>query len=143
MLKIDNNICYDPVTIADHVNSCFVNIGNKLVEGLPKLPDVYSAYTENCKRFYSSKGLNPSTYSLKEVDRSFVLNQLLSLKRSKSTGLDNIGPRFLRDGAEALADVITYIINLSICNKAKVLPLHKKNSKLEVGNYRPVSVLKY
>ena len=57
--------------------------------------------------------------------------------------------RFLKDGAEALADKITYLINLSLrtkvvpdCTKrAKVIPLYKKKSKLEVGNYRPVSVL--
>ena len=74
---------------------------------------------------------------------------MLAFKPNKSTGLDDIGPRFLHDGAEALADVVTYIINLSISSKivpectkrAKVIPLYKKNNKLEVGNYRPVSIL--
>ena len=44
---------------------------------------------------------------------------------------------------------ITYIINTSLrsgcvpmCMKlAKVIPLHKKKSTLEAGNYRPVSIL--
>ena len=44
---------------------------------------------------------------------------------------------------------ITYIVNLSISTAkvpndvkvARVKPLHKKNSTLEAGNYRPVSIL--
>ena len=71
------------------------------------------------------------------------------MKGSKSTGLDNIGPRFLKDGASKLAYIITHLVNNSIRNKevpnctkkAKVTPLFKKNSKVAVGNYRPVSVL--
>ena len=71
-----------------------------------------------------------------------------ALKPPKSNGLDGIGPRFLKDGADALADVVTYLVNMSItsnivpaCTKhAKVIPMYKKKSKLDVGNYRSVSV---
>lgn len=38
---------------------------------------------------------------LQEVDEEFVLCDFKALKSTKSTGLDNIGPRFLNDGAEA------------------------------------------
>lgn len=55
----------------------------------------------------------------------------------------------MKDGAPRLASVITHIINLSIVNKsvpddlklAKIIPIYKKKSRLEVGNYRPVSIL--
>ena len=67
----------------------------------------------------------------------------------KSTGLDGIPAKFLKDGAEILKLPITWIINLSISENtvpdgikvARVKPLFKKNSNLEVGNYRPVSIL--
>ena len=68
------------------------------------------------------------------MDRTFVLGQLNGMNDNKSTGLDNIGPMFLKDGAEALVDVVTYLVNLSITKKvvpdctkkAKVIPLYKK-----------------
>ena len=86
---------------------------------------------------------------LSEVSQSCVLKELKGLNPNKSTGLDNIGPRFLADGAIPLCKIITFLINLSICTKtvpectkvAKVKPLYKKGSNLEVGNYRPVSIL--
>ena len=48
-----------------------------------------------------------------------------------------------------MADVVTYLVKMSITSKvvpactkhAKVIPMYKKKSKLDVGNYRPVSVL--
>ena len=67
----------------------------------------------------------------------------MKLNIHKSTGWDNIGPRFLSDGADALTNIITHLVNLSISNKivpdctkvAKVTPIHKKDLKLDVGNY--------
>ena len=61
----------------------------------------------------------------------------------------DIPARFIRDGASILKIPITFIVNLSITSNtvpyemkvAKVKPLYKKNSTLEAGNYRPVSVL--
>ena len=48
-----------------------------------------------------------------------------------------------------ISPIVTHIVNLSITSGnvpddfkiAKVTPLYKKNDKLDVGNYRPVSVL--
>ena len=113
------------------------------------MSDIFSAFSVNCKSLYRSMGLTPGLHQLQEVDRSFVLKELKSMKGNKSTGLENIGPRFLKDGAYVLADGVTYLVNLSILSKcvpdttkrSKVIPLFKKNSKLQVGNYMPVSVL--
>ena len=66
---------------------------------------------------------------------------------SKAPGMDEISPRFLKDGAEVLAKPICDIINLSIklstfpdkCKIAKLTPLFKKGSKTDLKNYRPVS----
>ena len=94
-------------------------------------------------------GVNPGAYTLKEVTPDFINKNLKKLNPNKSTGLDNIGPKFLLDGADVLTKLITHLVNLSIksktvplCTKsAKVTPIYKKNSKLEVGNYRPISIL--
>ncbi len=62
--------------------------------------------------------------------------------------LDGIPARFLKDGCSVLNRPIAHIVNLSITSVvpdafkcARVKPLFKKCSRLEVGNYRPVSIL--
>lgn len=58
-------------------------------------------------------------------------------------------PEFLKDAAPYLKIHITFLINSSIVNNdvpydlksAKVKRLFKKNSRLDVSNYRPVSIL--
>lgn len=149
VLNVNDSVCHDPVTIAEHINNFFINVGYNLVSKLPNLPDLYSAFTEHCSTFYRNLGISPGTYSIQNVDRNFILKELQKLKPNKSTGLDDISPRFLRDGAHILSDVIMHLVNLSISSKtvpnctkkAKVVPLYKKGSRLDVGNYRPVSIL--
>ena len=109
----------------------------------------YSAFSDNCIYFYGNRGIIPGMFRLQGVSRAFIVDQLKALTPPKSTGLDGIGTRFLKDGADALADVVISLVNLSItlkivpaCTKhAKVIPMYKKKGKLDVGNYRPVSVL--
>ena len=73
----------------------------------------------------------------------------MNVNPTKSTGLDDIPARFIKDGAIVLTTPITHIVNLSITSgvvpndmkMARIKPLYKKNSPLDVGNYRPVSIL--
>ena len=101
------------------------------------------------KAFYEGKNKEKKVFSLKTVSEQFVHKEILNLNPAKSTGLDDIPARFIRDGAPILKIPITFIVNLSITSGtvpddmkvARVKPLYKKNSPLEVGNYRPVSIL--
>ena len=78
-----------------------------------------------------------------------MLKELRQLNPCKSTGLDEIPARFLKEGADFLKIPITFLVNMSISENcvpdavktARVKPLYKKNSNLDVGNYRPVSIL--
>ena len=149
VLKIDNEICFDPVTVAEHINDFFINVAHRLTADLPPMSDIHSAFSTKCKSFYSKLKIQPGTVNLEEIDQDFVNKELKKLVPTKGVGLDEISPRFLRDGADSLTNIVTFLINFSIRTKivpdcikvAKVTPLHKKNSKLDVGNYRPVSVL--
>ena len=101
------------------------------------------------KEFYRQRNTESNVFKLRTVSESFVLREILNLNPTKSTGLDEMPARFIRDGASMLKIPITYIVNLSISTAtvpddmkvARVKPLHKKNSTLEAGNYRPVSIL--
>ena len=68
---------------------------------------------------------------------------------NKATGKDGISVKILKIAKPIVSKPITMLINKTIENasfpnklkEAQIVPLHKKNSQLEVGNYRPVSIL--
>ena len=93
---------------------------------------------------YLYNRLNESSelFDLQQVTVEHVTEILSGLNSSKATGLDNIPAWFVKDGSKCIAYPLAHIFNLSLNLKsARVTPLHKKNSKTEAGNYRPVSVL--
>ena len=124
----------------------FTNVASVLVSKLPAASNIFSVENNIFKSFYNQKN---AEFVLKKVSEDFVYKELLKLNPSKSTGLDEIPARFIRDGASVLKIPITYIVNLSLSSGqvpddmkvARVKPLYKKNSSLEAGNYRPVSIL--
>ena len=90
-----------------------------------------------------------STWDLQRVEQKTVQRILHSLKVNKAAGLDKIPARLLKDAEMELAPSITYLVNKSISDGivpdlwkvARVTPLHKSDDKLQVENYRPISVL--
>ena len=66
----------------------------------------------------------------------------------EAPALDNLSGKFLKDGAAVLAKLVSQIFNLSIkysifpldCNKVKLKPLFKIDSKTAPKNYRPTSL---
>ena len=113
------------------------------------MPNIFNVSSQIFKNFYANKGITPKSFNISEVSEEFVYKELCKLDPRKSTGIDGIKPIFLKDGADVIKSAVTHVINLSIKNQvvpenlkyAIVKPLHKKNSRLEVGNYRPVSIL--
>jgi hypothetical protein len=104
---------------------------------------------EKLNDFLNSKLPSDALFEIPPVTEDFVLKELLNLKDGKAVGLDGIGPKLLRLGATALATPLTRILNLSLSSgifpdewkTAKVVPIHKKGSLQDRGNFRPVSIL--
>ena len=90
-----------------------------------------------------------STGHLQQVEKKTVQRILHSLKANKAAGLDKIPARLSKDAEAEYAPSITYRVNKSISDGivpdlwkvARVTPLHKSDDKLQVENYRPISVL--
>ena len=149
VLDIDDKKCFDSKTIADFMCNFFTNVAKTLQNKITDLPKIFDTTSQRFKEYYTGKGIVPKTRKFTHVTEDFVYKELCKLNPCKSTGIDGIKSRFLKDGANEIKGVITHIVNLSIdthivpdeLKYAIVKPLFKKNSRLDVGNYRPVSIL--
>ena len=64
--------------------------------------------------YVNSKVPLPKYFNIPLIDKDKVRKMLVNLDVSKSTGLDELGPRFLKLAANIIYPVIHHIINLSI-----------------------------
>ena len=95
--------------------------------------------------------VNPQNkrFRFKPVTKSEVFKVLMSLKRSKSPGIDNIPPGTVKDAAKVIVHPILHIINLSLTTStiprewkvARCVPIFQSGNAKEFDNYRPISVL--
>ena len=146
-LNIDNNRCFDKSIVSEHFNNYFTNVDSTLVDQLPPSNGKYER--EHFLDFCRSLSVNSSSFCFSEVSENNILSILYKLNSSKITGLDLLSPRFIKDGAKLIASPLTHILNLSLSTgeipvnlkSAKVMPIYKKNSKMEAGNYRLISIL--
>ena len=137
----------DKFEVAKCLNIYFTTIATSLVSKLSAPSGLYGV--EHINDYYRKLGVRKNGFKLTPVTTEEVCKKLSALNPNKATGHDKIPPRFLRDSAVTIAPLITHIINLSIkqgqvpqdFKLAKVTPLHKKGSKLDPGNYRPISIL--
>ena len=133
--------------MAEEFNNFFLTIAESLVNKLPQSSGKFG--NEHVKTYYRNLDIQEESFALSPVSKETVLKMLNAVDKSKATGLDNISAHFLSDASEIISPCITHIINLSLSSGeitmdlkfAKVTPLYKKGSKLQSGNYRPVSVL--
>ena len=95
-----------------------------------------------------SKSFNEVELNNVLLTPDIVLKKLVSLKCSKSAGPDKIHPRVLRELANELCTPLSLIFNLSltetvlphIWKAANITAIHKKGSRKDPGNYRPISL---
>ena len=89
------------------------------------------------------------TLSKVKVKRKKVLRLLLKLNASKATGSDKIPALFLKMVAHQIYKPLTKILQRSLnlgvfpseWKIADVVSIHKKKSRSDPGNYRPISLL--
>lgn len=149
VLDLDGEKCSEAGKVTGAFNDFYTKIASDLVGKLHNPFNIFTSLCSSFKDFYTKRGIYGPRFSLTPVSGHFIIKQLLDLNPRKSTGLDDVSPLFLRDGAEILRDPLCHIVNLSITSEmvpsafkqAQVKPLFKKCSRLERGNYRPVSIL--
>ena len=119
-----------------------------LVRQLPLPTNMFG--TNSVKEYYRHLNLENNNFRFTQTPEETVLVLLQKIDPSKAVGLDNLGGRFLKDGATELSRPVTQLINISIkssvfpeqCKISQLKPLYKKGSALLPKNYRPISLLR-
>ena len=136
------NSSYDSHELSYAFNDHFSSIGLKLANNIHANEDNsshldYLAETGHC------------TFELKPTSVPKVLLLLSRLCKSKSTGLDKISAKLLRECADLIAESLCTIFNQSIVSGifldewklSKVVPLFKQGHRSDLNNYRLISVI--
>ena len=136
-------IITSPSMLANLMNNYFIDKVTTIRQNLPPVND------DPLKTLKKLMNNRRSVFKLKFVHPDQVKKVILSLKNSKSCGLDNIDTYILKLVVDEILPAMTHVINLSIQQSifpstwkvAKVIPLFKKGDSLEPKNYRPVAIL--
>ena len=103
----------------------------------------------NCKPDTASLPVNPNSFTFLETTPTEVYKILSTLKTNKAAGLDNIPAALLKFCAPGISKSLTCLFNRSFelsefptaWKEAMVIPIFKKGSHTDPGNYRPIALL--
>ena len=145
-LEQNDQISFDAKANSGIFKEFYSNLASDLVKKLPTPKNKYGQ--ESVKAYYKKFNIQRN-FKFSLVTHDHILNHLCKINPTKAAGIDSLGGRFLKDGAQLLTHPIMQLCNLSItlsafpdkCKLAKLKPLFKKGSKTEPKNYRPISLL--
>ena len=149
-LLIDDKIISDPTQNANTFNDHFSKLGAKVQQKIPIERGSYNDYllkkNKNGKYYINNDG---HVFFLSPTDPKEVSDMIDNLDEKKSPGPNGIPTFLLKKFKEFFSFWLSKLINLcfetgvfpDLLKFAKVTPLHKKESKLDFHNYRPISLL--
>ena len=96
------------------MNTFYLSIASTLQIKITNIQFFFDTSSVIFKDYYRNKGIIPKSFKISQVSEYFAYKELCKLNPNKSTGIDGIKSKFLKDGANVIKSVITHIINLSI-----------------------------
>lgn len=139
-LTVDNHVTSDGPTVANAFNDFFCSIGPQLATSIHS--------NRNINKFNTLVPLRDSIYLQPATEQEVIL-VIKELDKSKSCGVDGISPEFVKHHhnifAVLLCDLFNECISMgtfpNFLKIARVIPIHKGGSTMDVNNYRPISIL--
>ena len=140
IIRNDKKYINDPITIANTFNNFFTSIA-ETVQSKIKFSN------KSFKSFLSTK--NNDSFIITTTNKEEICKVISSLNINKSCGPNSIPTKILHLVQNQISKHLATICNLyfsteifpTILKTVKVIPIHKKDSKLEVSNYRAISLL--
>lgn len=162
--KVENSIVNNPKDFWNYVNSLrndnrIPNTMNYNNQSMENDHDIANAFATFFRNVYTSPTVNPNVVTDSKYDsfhlntfyieRKSILRKLKELNVTKSTGPDDIPPSLIKSCRLAFLEPLYILFNKSLSSgvfpdewkKGIIVPIYKENSKTEVTNYRPVTLL--
>ena len=141
-LKIGGETIANQQLVAEKFNDFFSSIGQELV-------DNFDTGKDDFRKYMPEPVAADKEMKFLEITDTDYFNVIKSMKAKKSTGFDDVSNRLIKDLQEEIRVPIMDIINMSLCTGivpkawkiAKIIPLHKGGNKMDMNNYRPISLL--
>lgn len=132
----NNDIINDQKAIADLCNRYFISVGKNMSKHFSSEPPIL-------------KNTPVSSMYLKPTNFNEIIQNINSLKNNCSSGVDKISTKIIKILHSHLVHPLTHIINQifrtgivpSAFKISIVTPIHKADDKIDISNYRPISVI--
>ena len=138
--NINNNrkLITEKKQIANIFNHFFCNIPKQIEKGIIPTQKIYDFLTNSIERSFK--------FDLTSDEE--IITYIKTLKNNKSNGTFSISNKLFKRFKKPLSAPLTLLINLTftkgkfpdILKIGKIFPIHKKNCKTDVNNYRPISL---
>ena len=140
LITKDEKYVNDPVSIANTFNNFFASVA-EIVDSNINLSN------KSFEKFLSSE-IN-DFFLITSTNKKEIYKIIKSFNSNKSCGPNSVPTKVLHLLQDQISNHFATICSLSfstgvfppIVKTTKVIPIHKKNSKLEVSNYRPIYLL--
>lgn len=143
-ISVNNQEITSKSDIANNFNSFFQSAGKEATKNIDFKPIQHSQYMQNLKNTQ-----NAPPFKFRNISQAELIKCTKSLKPKNSAGPDEIPTKIIKIAALTIPHVFQHIINQSLstgfihqrCKNAILIPIHKKNDKLNMTNYRPISII--
>ena len=140
IISLEDHTVTDPRTIANTFNNFFCSVATGVQSEVPFSYKTFFEYLPPP---------NQDSLFISLCTKEEIIEIISNFKPKKSAGPNSIPTKILRLLTDDISEHLSIIFNISFATGifpkklkvAKVIPIHKKDSKLECSNYRPISLL--